>query len=96
MIVRPEGKNVLAGIIDFANAGLYPRTNEFIPLYKIGRDLASRVVGYYNRMSDSPVDMRRIDYQFLSFVCFLAEQQEKPSRFATAFLDDFIKSYFTR
>jgi len=96
ILIDPEKESILTGIIDFANAGFYPRTNEFVPLYKIGRDFVCRIVKYYNRFSNVSVDMRETDYKLLCFICFLLEKQKKPSFFITALIKDFIQSYFTQ
>lgn len=96
LLIDLESENLLAGIIDFANSGFRPRTDEFIPLYKIGRDLAVRVIGYYNQQVQNPVRMAEIDYKFLCFVAFLLEHQKKPSFFVTALIEDFVQSYFTQ
>ena len=94
LLIDLNDENILKGVIDFGNSGLFPRTNEFIPLYKIGRELVVQTVGFYNQYSRKPVSMREIDYKFLCFVCFLLEQQKKPSFFTTALIKDFVQSYF--
>lgn len=92
LLVDLNKKDVLAGVIDFGDAGVFPQTNEFIPLYKIGRDFVCQTVEEYNKISPIPVDMREIDYKFLCFIGFFLEQQKKPSFFTTALIQDFVQS----
>lgn len=94
LLVLPENESILSGVIDFANANLCSAANDFMPMYKIGRDLVCRVIRFYNQCSKKSVDMRELDYRFLCFVCFLLEQQKKPSFFITALIENFLKSFF--
>ncbi|MBR1778092.1 MAG: aminoglycoside phosphotransferase family protein [Alphaproteobacteria bacterium] len=94
LLIDLKKKDILQGIIDFGAAGIFPKTNEFVPFYKVGRHFARQIVKAYNTVSQMPVRIREIDYKFLCFIGFLLEQQKKPSDFITALIKNFIEDYF--
>ena len=77
MIIK-DGK--LNGFIDFGEAGLNPRINDFFHLYRLDRDLAVDVIKEYNKISDYKIDIKATDYQFLSNTGYtLEKRKDRPS-----------------
>ncbi|MGN0905144.1 MAG: aminoglycoside phosphotransferase family protein [Alphaproteobacteria bacterium] len=93
ILIDKDRTEVLSGIIDFGNANIAPRTDDFVPFYKVGRNLARRVIRHYNKLSDSPVSIREIDYKALSFIgylmCFRYRRNEEPLEFSRAMTEHF-------
>lgn len=70
----------LSGFIDFGEAGVNPRINDFFHLYRLDRNLAVNVIDEYNKLSDYKIDVRAADYQFLSNTGYTLEQRkDRPS-----------------
>ncbi len=77
MIIK-DGK--LNGFIDFGEAGINPRINDFFHLYRLDRDLAVDVIKEYNKLSDYKIDIKAADYQFLSNTGYtLEKRKDRPS-----------------
>ncbi len=93
ILVDKGRTEVLSGIIDFGNADIAPRTNDFVPFYKVGRNLARRVLRHYNELSGSQVSLREIDYKALSFagylMCAQYKRNEEPPMFIRAMIELF-------
>lgn len=100
ILIDKAGAEVLSGIIDFGNADVAPRTNDFIPFYKVGRTLARRVIGHYNKVSGSEVSICETDYKALSFagslMCSRYKQKEEPLRFSQAIIEHFAEDLMAR
>lgn len=80
----------LQAIIDFGNVAIMPRSNEFVPFYKISRNLAHKIMDYYNQISNNKVDKKEVDYKTLSFIGqVLIESQNKESFFAKLMIENF-------
>lgn len=100
LIINETFPRVLQGIIDFGNAGLMPRLNEFFPYYKIHRNLARRVITHYNRKNDGIINQTAADYMALGCLGYFmnkSEKQNKPPPSALLkilenFIDDFYQS----
>ena len=78
-IIVNKGK--LSGFIDFGEAGINPRINDFFHLYRLDRDLAVSVVMEYNKISDYKIDIKAADYQFLSNAGYMLEERKDRSSF---------------
>lgn len=93
ILIDKDRTEVLSGIIDFGNAHIAPRTDDFVPFYKVGRNLARRVIRHYNKLSGSPVSIREIDYKALSFIgyliCSRCRRNEEPLEFSRAMTEHF-------
>ena len=68
MLINPYGKHVLQGIIDFANTAVVPKYYDFFSLYKISGKLARQTLGFYNRLTASPIEEKQIDYLALTYI----------------------------
>lgn len=68
LIINPENDNVLVGIIDFGNATVMPKFLDFLPLYKISRQLAVDTLAEYNKLSVSKIDQRQADFSALCYI----------------------------
>lgn len=90
--------NVLQGILDFGNAGIMPRINEFFPYYKINRHLARQIIDEYNQISNIKVNQPSVDYTVLVYLGYIMYNQEKQrktvSRFALTILNNFISDLY--
>jgi aminoglycoside phosphotransferase (APT) family kinase protein len=67
---------ILSGFIDFGEAGINPRINDFFHLYRLDRNLAVNVIDEYNKLSDYKIDVGVADYQFLSNTGYMLEQRK--------------------
>lgn len=77
-IIVKDGK--LRGFIDFGEAGINPHLTDFFHLYRLDRDLAVDVIKEYNKISESKIDIKVADYQFLSNTGYTLEQRKhRPS-----------------
>ncbi len=77
MVVK---NNKLNGFIDFGEAGVNPRINDFFHFYRLDRDLAVDVIKEYNKISDYKIDVKAADYQFLSNTGYtLEKRKDRPS-----------------
>jgi thiamine kinase-like enzyme len=88
--------NKLSGFIDFGEAGINPRINDFFHLYRLDRDLAVDAIKEYNKLSDYQIDIRATDYQFLSNTGYTLEQRKNRQSFkpeVAKVLKNFVKSY---
>lgn len=93
MIIK-DGK--LNGFIDFGEAGINPRINDFFHLYRLDRDLAVDVIKEYNKLSDYKIDIKAADYQFLSNTGYTLEKRKDRPSFkpeVAKVLENFIGSY---
>lgn len=80
----------LQAIIDFGNVAVMPRSNEFVPFYKISRNLAHKIMDCYNQISPKAVNKKEVDYKALSFIGqVLIENQNKENFFANLMIDNF-------
>ncbi len=80
--------NTFAGIIDFGNVGIMPRSNDFVPLYKVSRELAIRVLEAYNTVSQNKVSQKEVDLKALSFMGYVL-LKNTTSFFAELLLNNF-------
>ncbi len=85
LLLNPEKKDVLSGIIDFGNAVIMPKYQDFFPLYKIDRKLAVDTLKEYNKITPSPIDQKQIDFMVLSYIGYGLVQSK-----------DMISSYFMK
>ncbi len=77
MIIK-DGK--LNGFIDFGEAGVNSRINDFFHLYRLDRDLAVDAIKEYNKISDYKINIKAADYQFLSNTGYtLEKRKDRPS-----------------
>ncbi len=93
MIIK-DGK--LNGFIDFGEAGINPRINDFFHLYRLDRDLAVDMIREYNKISDYKIAIKAADYQFLSNTGYTLEQRKNKPSFkpeVTKVLVNFVSSY---
>lgn len=93
MIIK-DGK--LNGFIDFGEAGINPRINDFFHFYRLDRNLAVDVIKEYNKLSDYKIDVKAADYQFLSNTGYaLEKRKDRPSfkQEVAKVLENFIGSY---
>jgi len=67
---------ILSGFIDFGEAGINPRINDFFHLYRLDRSLTVNVIDEYNKLSDYKIDIGVADYQFLSNTGYTLEQRK--------------------
>ncbi|MBP5399660.1 MAG: phosphotransferase [Alphaproteobacteria bacterium] len=88
--------NRLNGFIDFGEAGINPRINDFFHLYRLDRNLAVDVIKEYNKISDYKIDIKVADYQFLSNTGYTLEKRKNQPLFeleVVKVLKKFISSY---
>ena len=88
--------NKFSGFIDFGEAGINPRINDFFHLYRLDRDLAVDVSREYNKLSEYQIDVRVADYQFLTNTGYTLEKRKDRPLFKSEVakvLENFIKSY---
>ncbi len=83
-----DDNDAFKAIIDWGNAATMPRTNEFVPLYKISREFANLVIKYYNNYSNKKINIKEVDYKALSFIAFV--MLENPNSW---FADTMIKNF---
>lgn len=70
ILLSPERKDILVGIIDFGNTIVMPKYQDFFPLYKINRKLAVETLAMYNEMTASPIEQEQIDFMVLAYAGF--------------------------
>lgn len=68
LLINPDKKDVLQGIIDFANTAVVPKYYDFFSLYKISGKLARQTLSFYNRLTISPIAEKQIDYLALTYI----------------------------
>ena len=68
ILIDPNKKEILQGIIDFGNACLMPKYQDFFPLYKINRELAINTLNYYNNYFDKKIELKQLDKMALSYI----------------------------
>lgn len=76
ILLSPEGKDILIGIIDFGNTIVMPKYQDFFPLYKIDRKLAVETLAKYNEMTASPIEQKQIDFMVLAYAGFCLAQSK--------------------
>ncbi len=84
------------GFIDFGEAGINPRINDFFHLYRLDRDFSVDVIKEYNKLSDYQIDIRAADYQFLTNTGYTLEKRKDKPLFKSEVakvLKNFINSY---
>lgn len=68
ILIDPTKKEILQGIIDFGNACIMPKYQDFFPLYKINRELALNTLNYYNSYFDNKIELKQLDNMALSYI----------------------------
>ena len=87
ILLSPDSRSVLNGIIDFGAAGIGPKICDFIPLYKISRKLARETIEIYNTLSPTSVSLKEADYLALCYVGYYLQKSKSPSKYLTGILD---------
>ena len=94
IVLDEQQDNVLQGILDFGNAGIMPRINDFFPYYKINRHLARHIISAYNEISSIKINQSSADYTVLVYLGYIMYNQEKQgktmSSFALMILNNFM------
>ena len=67
-MIDPTKKEILQGIIDFGNACIMPKYQDFFPLYKINRELALNTLNYYNGYFDEKIELKQLDRMALFYI----------------------------
>lgn len=86
----------LRGFIDFGEAGINPRINDFFHLYRLDRELAVDVINEYNKLSNYKIGIKEADYQFLSNTGYTLEKRKDISSFKSEVakvLENFVMCY---
>ena len=78
LLLNPQNKDILEGIIDFANMTVMPKYLDFIPLYKISRKLVIRVLEKYNSLSADKIEQKQLDYAILAYIGFELSKGPNP------------------
>lgn len=90
LLVNPEEYGVLQGIIDFGNARVEPIIQDFFPLYKINRKLATDTLKIYNKIAKQNISTLQIDGLALRYIGYgLAKTSDNPSSYLLRLLHDF-------
>ena len=79
----------LQAVIDFGAAGLMPRSNDFVPFYKISRSFAHKVMRHYNQLSLHQINPRETDCKALWFIGTVLKNSRKESLFAKLMIENF-------
>lgn len=80
LLLNPESDDILSGIIDFGNAIVMPKYQDFYPLYKISRKLAADVLNEYNKFTTSKIEQKQTDFMALCYIGYgLAQNKDNPS-----------------
>ena len=82
----------LSGFIDFGEAGINPKINDFFHFYRLGRDFAINVIESYNLLSDYKINIKEADYQFLSNTGYTIEQRQRTGKIMPLFQDEVKKA----
>ena len=91
LLLNPESDNILAGIIDFGNAIVMPKYQDFYPLYKISRKLATDVLNEYNKLTTSRIEQKQTDFMALCYIGYgLALNKDNPSPYFLKLLKLFL------
>ncbi len=91
LLLNPEKKDVLSGIIDFGNMVVMPKYQDFFPLYKISCKLAVDTLSEYNKITLSPIEQKQIDFMVLSYIGFgLAQNRDTASPYFLKLLKSFL------
>ncbi len=68
LAVDTSREHILNGVFDFGNADINDRSADFVKLCAMDRNLARRTVNAYNKISQKPVSMKEVDYQYLNWM----------------------------
>ena len=80
LLLNPESDDILSGIIDFGNAIVMPKYQDFYPLYKISSKLAVDVLNEYNKLTASKIEQKQTDFMALCYIGYgLAQNKDNPS-----------------
>jgi hypothetical protein len=91
LLLYPESDDILAGIIDFGNALVMPKYQDFFPLYKISRKLATDVLNEYNKLTTSKIEQKQTDFMALCYIGYgLALNKDNPSPYFLKLLNSFL------
>ena len=91
LLLNPESDDILAGIIDFGNAIVMPKYQDFYPLYKISRKLATDVLNEYNKLTTSRIEQKQTDFMALCYIGYgLALNKDNPSPYFLKLLKLFL------
>ena len=92
ILLNPEKEDVLVGIIDFGNAMIMPKYQDFFPLYKIQRKLAIDTLKEYNKLTSSPIEQKQIDCMTLLYTGWgLVRTQNQSSPYFMKLLKPFLE-----
>lgn len=92
LLLNPESDDILAGIIDFGNAIVMPKYQDFFPLYKINRKLATDVLNEYNKLPSSTIEQKQTDFMALCYIGYgLAQTKDNPSPYFMKLLKPFLE-----
>lgn len=98
LILDETKDNVLQGILDFGNAGIMPRINDFFPYYKINRQLSRDIIAVYNQISNTKISQQMADYIVLVYLGYIMYNQEKQGKtisdFALMILNNFMSDLY--
>lgn len=90
LLLNPESDDILAGIIDFGNAIVMPKYQDFFPLYKINRQLAVDTLNEYNKLTASKIEQKQTDFMTLCYIGYgLAQNKVTPSPYFMKLLKPF-------
>lgn len=91
LLINPDEYGIIAGIIDFGNSRIIPVEQEFFPLYKINRKLATDTLKIYNKISRQNLDERQIDALALKYIGYgLLKTSDNPSPYLLRLLKPFL------
>lgn len=91
LLINPENNDILSGIIDFGNAIVIPKYQDFYPLYKISRKLAVDVLNEYNKLTTSKIEQKQTDFMALCYIGYgLALNKDNPSPYFLKLLKLFL------
>ena len=87
--------NILSGVFDFGMADIGDRSSDFVKLCTIDRNLARKTVDEYNKLSEQKVDMKEVDYKFLSWNAESLEMASKQPKLAANSFEKVTSAYLS-
>ena len=91
LLLNPKCDNILVGIIDFGNAIIMPKYQDFFPLYKVDRKLAVDVLKEYNKLTTSRIEQKQTDFMALCYIGYgLVQNKDNPSPYFMKLLKSFL------
>ncbi len=93
MLITTSKQHILNGVIDFARACITSTRNDFIPLYKIDRQLVVDTLTLYNKTAICPIEQQQTDYLILVYIgyCLYKTKLKK-----SVFLDNLLFSFLNK